>query len=119
MKIKIKSNIKSKTENHTFDGYGILNKNIITYNDDGIITKITIKNIITIERKKDYNLTINLKKGINLEGKYITKYGNFKVKTQTEETIIKENRLKIKYKLEINNEYIDTFTYKLEYSIDS
>lgn len=118
-KVKIKTTLKSKEENHTFDGYGIKNKNIITYIDNNVITKITIDNIITIERKKQYSLKINLKESINLEGKYITKYGTFKVETYTKKIVKTKNTLKLTYDLNINGEYIDTFTYNLEYSIDS
>ena len=118
-KIKIKSNLKSKNENHQYKGYGLKNKNVIIYNDSNIITKITIDNIITIERKEEYFLEINLKEGINLEGKYITKYGNLKVESYTKEIKKEKNYLKIVYDLKINNEYVDTFTYILEYSIDS
>ncbi len=118
-KVKIKTTLKSKEENHTFDGYGIKNKNIITYIDNNVITKITIDNIITIERKQQYSLKINLKESINLEGKYITKYGTFKVETYTKKIVKTKNTLKLTYDLNINGEYIDTFTYNLEYSIDS
>ncbi len=119
MKVKINAKIKNKNENNSFNGYGIKNKNIITYNDNNIITKITLDNIITIERKAEYTLIIKLKEGINLEGTYKTKYGNFKIETFTKEIKKEKNKLKIVYDLKINNEYIDTFTYKLEYSIDS
>ena len=118
-KIKIKASLKSKESNHTFTGYGIKNKNIITYNDSNIITKITIDNIITIERKENYILKIRLKEGINLDGKYITKYGNIKIATYTKKLTKTESTLKIIYDLNENDEYIDTFTYNLEYSIDS
>ncbi|MBR3199154.1 MAG: DUF1934 family protein [Bacilli bacterium] len=119
MKTKIKASLKSEKENHIFKGYGIKNKNTITYNDNNIITKIILDNIITIERKEEYTLIIKMKEGINLEGKYITKYGNLKVETFTKEIKKEKNKIKIIYDLKVNNEYIDTFTYKLEYSIDS
>lgn len=117
-KVKIKAILKNK-ETNTFIGYGIKNKNVITYNDCNIITKITMDKTITIERKEEYFLQIKLKKGINLEGKYITKYGNLKVETCAKEIKIDKNYLKVIYDLKINNEFTDTFTYILEYSIDS
>lgn len=118
-KIKIKSKLNSKNNNYSYNGAGIKNKNTIIYNDNNVITKITIDNIIKIIRKSEYTLTIRIKKGVNLEGKYITNYGTLKVETYTKELIIKTNYLKAIYELRINNEYIDTFTYILEYSIDS
>ncbi len=119
MKIKIKTKLKNKKETHIFEGSGIKSKNIITYNDNNIITKIIIEDVITIERKKDYYLKIHLKEGIKLEGKYMTNYGDIKISTYTKKIESKEKYLKIIYDLIINNEYIDTFTYNLEYSIDS
>ena len=119
LKIKIKTKLKNKKETHIFEGSGIKNKNIITYNDNNIITKIIIEDVITIERKKDYYLKIHLKEGIKLEGKYMTNYGDIKISTYTKKIESKEKYLKIIYDLIINNEYIDTFTYNLEYSIDS
>lgn len=119
LKIKIKTKLKNKKETHIFEGSGIKSKNIITYNDNNIITKIIIEDVITIERKKDYYLKIHLKEGIKLEGKYMTNYGDIKISTYTKKIESKEKYLKIIYDLIINNEYIDTFTYNLEYSIDS
>jgi len=119
LKVKIKSKLKNKQYTHKYNGYGIKNKNIITYNDDNTITKVIIDNIIIIERKNENFLKIYLKEGINLEGKYITKYGNLKIETYSKNIKIKENTLEIIYDLKINDEYVDTFIYNLEYSIDS
>lgn len=118
-KIKLSASLKNKNENHIFKGKAIKNGNIITYNDDSVITKIIIDDIITIERNKDYQITINLKEGIKLKGKYITNYGNFKIETYTKTIIRKEKYIKTIYDLYINNEYVDTFEYIFEYSIDS
>ena len=118
-KIKIKANLKNKNENHKYEGMGIKNKNVITYNDENVITKVIFDNIITVERKKDYFLKIYFKEGINLEGEYITNYGKLKVDVYTKKLNIEKNNLKVIYDLKINNEYIDTFTYNLKYSIDT
>ena len=118
-KIKIKANLKNKNENHKYEGKGIKNKNVITYNDQNVITKVIFDNIITVERKKDYFLKIYFKEGINLEGEYITNYGKLKVDVYTKKLNIEKNNLKVIYDLKINNEYIDTFTYNLKYSIDT
>ena len=119
MKINIKTTLKNNEETHTYKGKAIKNKNIITYKDENTLTKIKIDDIIRVERKNEYKIILNLKKGIKLEGNYITKYGSIKLETLTKEIIKKENSLKIIYDLLINNEYIDTFTYYCEYSIDS
>lgn len=118
-KIKIKATLKSTKENYIFTGSAIKKQKIIIYNDNDIKTKITIDDIITIERKHDYILKINLKEGINLEGKYMNKYGSLKVETYTRNIEISKFNLKATYDLIINDEYIDTFEYNLEYSIDS
>ena len=118
-KIRINAHLKSKDDNLTYNGYGIKNKNIIMYTNKNIMTKIIIDDVITLERKKDYLLKINLKEGINLEGEYITNYGTIKLETYAKEITRENNTLKLTYDLIINDEFIDTFTYNLEYSIDS
>ena len=82
-------------------------------------TKIKIDDIITIERNNEYKIIINLKKGIKLKGSYTTKYGNINIETTAKEITKEKNTLKIVYDLTVNDEYIDTFSYYCEYSIDS
>ena len=119
MKINIKTTLKNKEETHTYEGKAIKDKNIIIYKDKNTYTKIKIDKIITIERKNEYQIKINLKKGIKLKGSYITKYGKLDIETYAKEVISRENHLKLVYDLIINNEFIDTFIYYCEYSIDS
>lgn len=118
-KINIKAKLSSKDDIHIFEGKGIKNKNEIIYKDKDVSTKIILDEIISIERKADYFLKLNLKKGIKLEGEYITKYGNMKVETTLQDIKQEENKIELIYKLEINDEYVDTFEYNFEYSIDS
>lgn len=118
-KIKIETSLKNKDGIHIFKGKGIKKNNQIIYVDKNTQTKITVDNIITIERKKDYKLVLNLKKGIKLKGTYINNYGTFNIETYTEEIIKKNNEIKIIYKIKANGEYLDTFTYKLKFSIDT
>ena len=119
MKVNIKTTLKNKEGIHSFEGKAIKNNNTITYKDKNTITKIKIDDIITIQRKDEYEIILNLKKGIKLKGSYITKYGSIKIETNTKNIIKDENSIKIIYDLIINDEYIDTFTYNCEYSIDS
>ena len=119
MKINIKASLKNKEETHLFKGKAIKNNNTITYKDENIITKIILDDIITIERKNEYHIILKLKKGIKLKGKYITKHGSIDIETYTKEIKDKDNSLKIIYDLIMNDEYVDTFTYYYEYSIDS
>lgn len=119
MKINIKASLKNKEGTHIFEGKAIKNKNIITYKDENILTKIIIDDTITIERNGEYEIILNLKKGIKLKGSYITKYGSISIETHAKEIIKEKNTLKIIYDLAVNNEYVDTFTYYCEYSIDS
>lgn len=118
-KIKIKATLKYKDEKHIFEGYGIKKDNQIIYNDENVQTKITIDNIICIERKSDYFIKINLKEGINLPGLYITNYGNFSLKSKALKIKYTENELEIIYKLMINEELLDTFSYNLKFSLDT
>lgn len=118
-KINIEATLKNKNEMHTFKGKGIKRNNQIIYNDENIQTKITLDNIVTIERKSDYNLKINLKKGIKLPGTYITNYGTLNIETHATTLIQKNNEIEITYKLKVNGDYIDTFTYNLKISLDT
>ena len=118
-KITIISTLKSKNEKHIFKGKGLKREKNIIYNDKEIIKNIKLTTPITIERKGEHILIINLKEGIKLQGKYQTNYGSFKVETYTKKIIETQFTLKIIYDLIINDEYIDTFEYNFEYSIDS
>lgn len=118
-KVNISSSLKSDKENHIFKGKGIKRDNKIIYLDENVQTIVTLDNIITIERKSDYELKLNLKNGINLKGTYKTKYGTFETKTLTKYQKQTENELEIIYQLFIDDTLIDTFTYKLKISLDT
>lgn len=119
-KVNIKTTLKSKNENKKYEGKAIKEKNKITYIEDKIKTIIlNIEDMVTIERIRDYHLKINLKKHHKLKGTYKSKYGNLNIETYTKDIKIEKNKVKIKYDLYINAHLIDTFTYNLEYSIDS
>lgn len=118
-KIYIEATLKNENGTHTFKGKGIKRNNQIIYNDNNVQTKITIDDIITIERKYEYQLKINLKKGIKQTGTYITKYGIIEFETTTNKLIKKNNELEIIYKLRANEDYIDTFTYNLKFTLDT
>ncbi len=118
-KINIEAVLKTKNNIHTFKGKGIKKDNQIIYNDENVQTKITLDNIITIERNSDYNLKINFKPGIKLKGTYITNYGTLNVETKTINLIQKNNELEITYKLKVNETHIDTFTYNLKFTLDT
>jgi hypothetical protein len=118
-KINIQASLKNSQEKIEFKGLGIKQNNTIIYKNNNIRTKITIDNIITIERWQENYLKLNLKKGIKLKGTYITKYGNLNLTTETKEIKLTKNSLKTTYILIINDNYIDTFEYILNFSIDS
>ena len=118
-KIKIEASLKNSEENHIFKGKGIKKDNQIIYLDENVQTKITMDNIITIERNAEYKLTLNLKKGIKSKGTYINNYGTFEVEVETIELIQKNNELKITYKLRASESDIDTFTYNLKFTLDT
>jgi len=118
-KIIIKSYINSKEGKHTFKGKGILKDNKITYYDGKVRTKIILDNIISIEREEKYYIKMNLKESIKLKGIYKTKYGNLNLETIAKKIKKEKNRLEITYDLIIDSQYIDTFKYILEFTIDS
>ena len=118
-KINIKAILKSNEETHIFQGKGIKKDSRIIYLDENTQTKITLDNIITIERKSNYHLILNLKKGIKLKGKYINNYGTIELETYAAEIIKKKNEIQITYTIIANKEVLDTFTYKLKFSLDT
>ena len=95
-KIEIKTILKNKTDIHKYFGKAIKNGNSIVYSDNNISTKIIIDDIISIERKKDYYIKLNFQKDIK----------------------IKKDSIKIEYNLIINNVFVDTFCFSLQYTID-
>ena len=118
-KINIKAILKSNEETHIFQGKGIKKDSRIIYLDENTQTKINLDNIITIERKSNYHLILNLKKGIKLKGKYINNYGTIELETYAAEIIKKKNEIQITYTIIANKEVLDTFTYKLKFSLDT
>ncbi len=118
-KINIKSELKSKNQHHVFEGKGIKNGQKITYSDEGIMTTITLDEIIYLERKKDYYMKIGFYKSKTLDGTYIISEGKIDIKTTTHEVRRQKNAIKIKYSLYINSAYIDDFELNLQYSIDT
>ena len=117
-KIEIKAILKSKSDIHEFMGKGIKTGNTITYNDNGVLTKIILDDIVSLERKSDYFIKFNFKLGENLDGIYEMKEGVLSLKTVTLEMNYEKDGIKIKYSLIINNIFIDTFWFYLQYTID-
>lgn len=117
-KIKIRSQIKNKDGIHTFIGKGILNKNVITYKDKEVLTKITLKPL-RIERIDQNTIEINLKEREISKVIYKTEYGIYYIESELIELKESKGSINIKYNLIQNNSILDTFEYNLEYSIDS
>lgn len=118
-KIKIKSVIKSKETIHEFVGKGIKQGDKITYNDNGILTTITLGNIIYLERKKDYYMRLGFCTYKNIEGTYIIPEGKFLIETTTQSIKQNENSIIINYFININNTEKNEFELNLQYSIDT
>lgn len=118
-KIKIKAETKSKNTNHKYIGKGLKVNNKITYYDEKIKTQIILSDKIVITRKSEYYIELNLKEKNKLQGKYQTKYGNLNLETSNVKIKQTENSLYIKYDLIIDNEFIDTFEYILNFSLDT
>ncbi len=118
-KIKVKSILKSNDGKYIFEGKGIKKDNKIIYNDNGVMTTITLGDEVYLERKKDYLLKMGFCTYNSLKGTYIIPEGNLEVKTVTKELKQSEGELKIVYSMEINNELIRDFELNLYYSIDS
>lgn len=113
-KIFLTTSITNKEGTHIFKGKGIKNKNVIIYKEGKKKTKLTLGKTIKLERIDDEIIELKFKKGIKLKGKYITKYGTLKLETYTKK--IEEG--KVVYDLYVNEQFVDTFEYNFEYSID-
>lgn len=118
-KININYSLKNKDEIHTFIGKGIKNGDKITFNDDGIMTTITLGDNVFLERKKDYLIKLGFCINNSMKGTYIIPEGSLDVETETKELIFSENNIKIIYSLMISNSNIGDFELNFNYSIDS
>ncbi len=118
-KIKIKAFLKNDKETHVFDGKGIKKNNQLIYLDGKVQTTVIIDDMITIKRRDRYELELNFKKGMKSYGKYINEYGNFEFEVETIDLVKTNNSLKIAYKLKDGDYYINTFTYNLEFTLDT
>ena len=117
-KIYIKSVLKSDEDVHIFEGKGIINENKITYNDNGVMTKVILGESISVERISDYTIKMNFKAQEKIDGTYNTSEGSFALKTDTDYILYEKNGIKIKYRLMINNVLTQTFEFNLQYTID-
>ena len=118
-KIKIEYDLKSKNEKHAFTGKGIKNRNKIIFNDNGILTIVTLGNTIYLERKKDYYYKIGFNTSKTVKSTYIIPEGKLMIETVTKYIKQKEDSIQIEYSLTINNTFIDNFLLNLRYSIDT
>lgn len=118
-KIQIKAETKSKNTNHKFIGKGLKKDSRIIYYDGKIKTQIILADKIVIIRESEYYIELNLQEKNTLEGKYQTKYGNLNLKTSNVKIKQNQNCLYIKYDLLIDNEFVDTFEYILNFSLDT
>ncbi|MCI9110747.1 MAG: DUF1934 domain-containing protein [Bacilli bacterium] len=118
-KIKIKSVIKSKETVHIFEGKGIKQNNKITYNDNGILTTLTLGDTIYLERKKDYYMRLGFCINKNIKGTYIIPEGQILIETTTKSIKQEENSIIIRYFLNIDNAEKNEFELNLQYSIDT
>ena len=110
---------QKENTNHKYIGKGLKVNNKITYYDEKIKTQIILSDKIVIIRESEYYIELNLKEKNKLQGKYQTKYGNLNLETSNVKINQTENSLYIKYDLIIDNEFIDTFEYILNFSLDT
>ena len=104
-KVNINYSLKSKDGVHSFSGKGIKNGEKIAYNDNGVMTVITLGENVFLERKKDYLIKLGFCINNSMKGTYIIPEGSLDVHTETKELICDENSVKIVYSLFINKEY--------------
>lgn len=120
-KIIVNSEVYSENENETITNKkAILKDGVITYTANNVLVCVSIlSNKVILERKnKDMELCLEFEKDKSLVTKYVIIDVGIKIKveTKTKELIIKNNSIYIKYDLFMNDEFSDSFTYKLEWS---
>ena len=118
-KVNIVCTLKSNENIYKFKGKGIIKNNVITYNDNDIITKIILDDIIWLKRKKDYEITLGFCNGKKVKGSYIINGNKMTTETTTYHVNKSQNSIRIKYFLNINNTLIDKFELNFKYTIDS
>lgn len=108
-KIKIKYMVKNSNEIITNECLGILKNNLITYNDNGIMTSMDLDKLELIRTTDEYEIKMNFNDNIcyimNAEGTI-----NIDLELKIKKT--ENNRVYIEYIL--NNEI---YYYKLEYEV--
>jgi uncharacterized beta-barrel protein YwiB (DUF1934 family) len=101
---------------------GIQNKDSITYDDDGIKTKIKILNkVIKITRKsKEYSIELNFEEKNKTICKYLINKDNINIELDLYTSIIekKENSVKIEYELYNKKEKIGKYRYEINFKED-
>lgn len=120
-KIIINSNVFSKNEEERLTNLkAILKDGIINYKNDGVNVIVTLlkDKIILVRENDNMKLTLEFEKNKNLATKYVIKdLGvEIKVETKTNRLIINNNNFEIEYELFMNDEFSDTFNYKVEWS---
>ena len=120
-KITINYKVKSNSTNEILKNKkAILKDNTITYSYNNILTNIKIgSNRVYITRyNDDIKICLEFSKGESIATNYAIKdlKVNINLETRTNELIISDNSILIKYDLFMNNEYSDSFEYELEWS---
>lgn len=120
-KIIINSNVFSKNEEERLTSVlAILKDGTINYKNNGVNVIITLlkDKIILVRENDNMKLTLEFEKNKNLITKYVIKdLGvEIKVETKTNRLIINNNNFEIEYELFMNDEFSDTFNYKVEWS---
>lgn len=120
-KIIINSNVFSKQEEERLTNQkAILKDGIINYKKNDVNVNITLlkDKVILARESNNMKLTLKFEENKNLVTKYVIKdLGvEIKVETKTNKLIINNNSFEIEYELFMNNEFSDTFNYKVEWS---
>lgn len=118
-KVFVDYSLKSKEGVFSFSGKGIKSGNRISFNDNGVMTVITLGESVILERKKDYFIKLGFCTYNSVECTYIIPEGSLEACCETKELICEDNYLKVIYSLTLNNVFIDEFELNFNYSIDS
>lgn len=119
-KIIVNSSIRSTdSEEIIKDKKAIIKDNKITYHHDGITTSVNLSNDMVIlsreDNEKRFILKFISKKQTKSSYEIISLNSKMDMMVDTKKLDINSNRLFIKYDLYLNNQFVDSFSYNLEW----
>ncbi len=120
-KIRLKTVLKDKEEEHTFSGFGILEENKISYIEDGVMTVLKKEGeCIFFERKNsEYEISFPLILKEKTRGDYHFFTISKNINLQIETNMLEWDSLGVRfsYQIALGGVYMGQIHYHLEYEV--